>query len=263
MTRKSIYYLQKQKNRKKIICLSAYTKSIAKIIDNHVDMILIGDSLGTTIYGMKNTQGVTLDMMINHGKAVFNSSQKAFTIVDMPFNSYRNKKEALKNAKNLLKFTKCQSVKLETNFESLKIIKHLKENKITVISHIGVTPQKYKDFKKIRSVGKSIIEKEALIDLAFQLEKAGSSMIFLECVKESVANEITKNLKIPTIGIGASLECDGQVLVVNDILNTENTTEKPRFVKHYANINQNIESAVKKFSSDVLNKKFPKINNTY
>ena len=263
MKRKSIYYLQKQKNRKKIICLSAYTKSIAKIIDNHVDMILIGDSLGTTIYGMKNTQGVTLDMMINHGKAVFNSSQKAFTIVDMPFNSYRNKKEALKNAKNLLKFTKCQSVKLETNFESLKIIKHLKENKITVISHIGVTPQKYKDFKKIRSVGKSIIEKEALIDLAFQLEKAGSSMIFLECVKESVANEITKNLKIPTIGIGASLECDGQVLVVNDILNTENTTEKPRFVKHYANINQNIESAVKKFSSDVLNKKFPKINNTY
>ena len=126
MKRKSIYFLQKLKNKKKIICLTAYTKSIAQIIDNHVDMILIGDSLGTVIYGMKNTQGVTLDMMMNHGKTVFNSSSKAFTIIDMPFNSYNNKKEALTNAKKLLKFSKCQSVKLETNLKTLDIVNHLK-----------------------------------------------------------------------------------------------------------------------------------------
>lgn len=263
MKRKSLYSLQKQKNKKKIICLTAYTNSIAKIIDKHVDVILIGDSLGTTIYGMKNTQEVSLNMMMNHGKAVLNSSKKAFTIIDMPFNSYRNKKEALKNAKKLLKFTKCQSVKIETNFKTLGIVSHLKKNNISVISHIGVTPQKYKDFKKIRVTGKTKEEGQMLLELAIQLEKAGSCMIFLECIKESVAKEITNKLNIPTIGIGASLDCDGQILVINDILNIENLINLPRFVKIYANINKNIEEAVKKFSTDVLNKKFPKIKNTY
>jgi len=263
MKRKSIIFLQKLKNIRKITCLTAYTKSIAKIIDNHVDIILIGDSLGTVIYGLKNTQGVTLDMMMNHGKAVFNSSKKAFTIIDMPFNTYRNKKEALINARKLLNYTKCQSVKVEVNLQTLDIVKHLKKNKITVISHIGVTPQKFKDFKKIRYVGQNKKEKDDLLNLAIKLENAGSSMIVLECIKESIAKEITKKLNIPTIGIGASLKCDGQVLVTNDILNTENLKKTPRFVKSYININKLIEIAVKKFSKEVINKKFPKIKNTY
>ena len=263
MKRKSINFLQKQKRNKKITCLTAYTQSIAKIVDNYVDVILIGDSLGTAIYGMKNTQGVTLEMMMLHGKTVFNSSSKAYTIVDMPFNSYRNEKEALINAKKLLKFTRCQSIKIENSHKNINIVKHLIKNGISIISHIGVTPQKYKDFKKIRSVGNNKKQKDALLDLALKLEKAGSSMIVLECIKEGVAKEITNKLTIPTIGIGASSECDGQVLVINDILNMENLEKYPRFVKSYVNINKIITNAVKKFTEEVVAKKFPKIKNTY
>ena len=263
MSRKSISFIKKLKNLKKIICLTAYSKSIAQIIDNYVDVILVGDSVGTAIYGMKNTQGVTLEMMMNHGKAVYNSTAKAYTVIDMPYNSYNNKKVALINARKLLKFTKCQSIKIENDHENLEITKHLVKNKITVVSHIGVTPQKYKNFNKIRSVGKNKKEKENILKLAKNLESIGSSMIVLECVKESLASEITKKLNIPTIGIGASPKCDGQILVTNDILNTENLKNQPRFIKEYININKIIEKAVKKFSEEIVKKKFPKIKNTY
>jgi len=222
VVRKSIKELTKQKNIKKIIVLTAYTSSISKIIDEYVDIILVGDSLGTAIYGMNNTQGVSLDMMMNHGRAVVKESKNAFTIVDMPYNTYKNKKEALINAKKILKFTKCQSIKLETSYKTIEIVKHLVKNNIKVISHIGVTPQNYKNFNKIRSVGKSDKEKLNIVNLAILLEKAGTSMIVLECMKEKLATEITKKIKIPTIGIGASVKCDGQVLVINDILNLSN-----------------------------------------
>tara|TARA_B110000438_G_C15725135_1_gene611667 strand:- start:440 stop:1231 length:792 start_codon:yes stop_codon:yes gene_type:complete len=263
MKRKTINWIKSLKNKKKFSCLAAYTTSITKIIDRHIDVILVGDSVGTAIYGMKNTQGVTLDMMICHGKAVFNSSKNAFTIIDMPFNSYRNKKEALINAKKLLEFTKCQAVKLETDNNTIDIVKHLHDNNIIVISHIGVTPQKFKDFKKIRSVGNTFTEKKEIVDLAFKLEQAGTSIIVLECIKEKTAIEITNKIKIPTIGIGASLSCDGQILVVNDILDIENTSYKPRFIKTYTNIERIIDKAVKSYASEIVNKKFPKIKNTY
>jgi len=263
MKRKSIKLIQNLKNLKKITCLTAYTTSIAKIIDNYVDVILIGDSVGTAIYGMSNTQDVTIDMMISHGRAVVNSSQKAFTVIDMPYKTYKNKKEALANAKKLIKSTKCQSVKLEADYKTLEIIEHLKKNNIEVISHIGVTPQKFKDFRKIRSVGKSSEEEEMITNLALRLEKAGSSMIVLECMKEKLAMNITRKLKIPTIGIGASAECDGQILVINDILNTENLNNKPRFIKSYTNLQNIIEKAVRNYSKDIENKKFPKAKNTY
>lgn len=263
MTKKSLKYLCKQKNKRKLTCLTAYTTSIAKIIDNHVDMILIGDSLGSVIYGMDNTQGVTLDMMMVHGAAVCKTSKKAFTILDMPYKTYRNKKEALINAKKLIKFTKCQSLKLEIDKNNTSIVEHLTKNKINVIAHIGVTPQKFKDFNKIRSVGKDTKEEEEIIKLAIKLEKVGSSMIVLECVKEKLARKITKKVKIPTIGIGASLACDGQVLVINDILNIEGVKKMPRFIKSYVNLKKIIEKAVINYTTDVINKKFPKRKNTY
>ena len=263
MGRYSIKNIQQQKNKTKITCLTAYTTSIAKIIDEHVDMILIGDSVGGVIYGMKNTQKVTLNMMMLHGKAVCNSSKKAFTIVDMPYQTYKNKKDALINAKKILKYTKCQSIKIEADLSTVKIVEHLTKNKIDVISHIGVTPQKYKDFSKIRSVGKNANDKNKIINLAIQLEKAGSKLIFLECIKESLSKEITNQIKIPTIGIGASLHCDGQVLVINDILNVQNFINKPRFIKSYVNLKNIIEKAVKNYSNDVKSMKFPKIKNTY
>ena len=263
MKRNTIKLLQNYKFKKKIICLTAYSSPIAKIIDKYVDIILIGDSLGSVVYGMKNTQGVTLDIMINHGKAVVNSSKKALTIIDMPYQTYKNKKEALVNAKKIIKYTKCQSVKLETNYNDLETVKFLTENNINVISHIGVTPQKFKNFSKIRSVGKTINEQNKIFNLAIQLEKAGSKMIVLECIKEVLAKKISKHLKIPTIGIGASKDCDGQVLVIDDILNLANSEKKPKFVKSYTNLNIIIEKAVKKYSSEVINKKFPNSKNTY
>ena len=263
MKRKTKKFIQKQKNKKKITCLTAYTTSIAKIIDNYVDMILIGDSVGTVIYGMKNTQSVTLEMMMNHGKTVKDSTKKAFTIIDMPYNSFKNKKQALNNARKLLKYTKCQAVKIEAEKKTIDVIKYLNDNKIDVVSHIGVTPQKYKDFKKIRAVGNSLKEKKRITNLAIELEKAGSIIIFLECIKESLARTISQKLKIPSIGIGASLSCDGQVLVINDILMMGNEGKIPRFVKPYTNIYEAIEKSVKKFTNDVENKKFPKISNTY
>ena len=263
MPRKSIQLIQNQKKLKKITCLTAYTSSIATIVDRHVDIILVGDSLGTVIYGMKNTQSVTLEMMMLHGKAVVDSSKKALTVIDMPFNTYNNKKNALKNAKKIINYTKCQCIKLEVNFKNLDIVKHLTKNKVKVISHIGVTPQMYKNFNKIRSVGQSILERNKLLKLAIDLEKAGSSLIVLECIKENLAKEISRRINIPTIGIGASLSCDGQVLVVNDILKLEKNSNKTRFIKSYTNLNYFVDKAVKKYCEEVITKKFPKKKNTY
>ena len=263
MSRILIKSIQQQKNIKKIKCLTAYTASIAKIIDKHVDIILIGDSLGTVIYGMKNTQKVTLDMMKVHGLAVTNSSKKAFTIIDMPFGTYKNKKQALRNCYKLLNYTKCQAVKLETDEKTIEIVKHLTENKIKVVSHIGVTPQKYKNFATIRSVGKNTKEKEKAYALAQELEKANSCLIVLECINADLAKKITAHLTIPTIGIGSSSDCDGQVLVINDLLCTDPSLKKPRFIKSYTKLNTIIENAVKKYCLDVINKKFPLKKNTY
>jgi 3-methyl-2-oxobutanoate hydroxymethyltransferase len=263
MARTSLKKITNYKNKKKIVCLTAYTSSIAKIIDKYVDVILIGDSLGTAIYGMKNTQSVTIDMMKNHGLAVSSSSKNAYTIIDMPYQSYRNKKEALINAKKLLSFSKCQSVKLETDNSNIEIVKYLVKNGINVVTHIGVTPQKFKDFKKIRSVGKTSIEKDRILNLAISLENAGSCLIVLECINENLAKNISLKLQIPTIGIGASPHCDGQILVINDILNFDNLEKKPKFIKSYTNLNTIIKRAVKKYSSDVTKKKFPKPIHTY
>lgn len=263
MTRLNIKKIQSLKKNKKIVCLTAYTNSIAKIIDNHVDIILVGDSLGTVIYGMKNTQSVTLDMMKIHGRTVYKSSKKAFTIIDMPFGTFQNKRQALKNARELLKYSKCQSVKIECDSKTVEIINYLTKNKIDVVSHIGVTPQKYKNFNKIRSAGRTSKEQNKIYNLAKDLEKANSCLILLECINAKLAKKITNNLLIPTIGIGSSSDCDGQILVINDILNTDSSFKKPRFVKTYNNLSNLIANAVKKYSCEVIEKKFPKKKNTY
>ena len=256
--RNTIKKIQLLKNKSPISCLTAYSSSIAKIVDKYVDIILVGDSLGNAVYGMKNTQSVTLDMMRNHGKAVFKSSKKALTIIDMPYNTYQNPKQALKNAKNLLKYTKCQLVKLEIDKKKVSIISHLVKNNIQVVSHIGVLPQQFSNFNKIKIIGRTTKEKNEILDLAYQLEDAGSSFILLECIDKELAKEITKNIKIPTIGIGSSVHCDGQILVINDILNIDSTIKKPKFVKTYINLSSLINKSVKQYVADVKNRKFPK-----
>ena len=252
-----------KKNIEPITCLTAYSKPLANILDGRVDLILVGDSLGTTLYGMKNTRSVNIEMMKNHGKAVVSNTKHSMTIIDMPYNTYRNKKEALKNALNILSFTKADFIKIETDKKNIDIVKHLTKNKIKVVSHIGVTPQKFSDFSKIKSVGKDLKDANNLLNLAKNLEDAGSKLIVLECINLAASKKITNQLKIPTIGIGASKYCDGQVLVIDDVLKLNSNIKKPKFIKNYTNIEKNIIKAVNNFAKDVKNKNFPTKNYSY
>ena len=252
-----------KKNKDPISCLTAYSKPLANILDGNVDLILVGDSLGTTLYGMKNTRSVNLQMMKNHGKAVVSNTKKSMTIIDMPYKTYRSKKEALKNALDILTYTKADFIKIETDNKNVDIVEYLSKNKVNVVSHIGVTPQKFSDFNKIKSVGKNLKESNNLIKLAKRLEEAGSKLIVLECIRTNTAKEITNKLTIPTIGIGASKYCDGQILVIDDIINLDSNNNKPKFIKTYVNIEKNIISAVKNFTKDVKNKKFPSKKYSY
>ncbi len=246
-----------KKNKTPITCLTAYSKQHANILDGRVDLILIGDSLGTTLYGMKNTRFVNLEMMKNHGKAVVSNTKKSLTIVDLPYKTYINKKEALKHANEIIAFTKTDFIKIETDIKNFQIVSHLTKNNINVVSHIGVNPQKFSDFSKIKSVGKNNDESKRLISLAKKLEKAGSKLIVLECINLETSKKITEELSIPTIGIGSSKFCDGQVLVIDDILNSNHNTKKPRFIKSYTNIDKQLIKAVNNFTNEVKNKKFP------
>ena len=248
---------------KPISCLTAYSPSIANILDGKIDLILVGDSLGTTLYGMKNTQGVTMDMMKNHGAAVNKEIKKSLKVLDMPYRTYDNKVDAYKNAKILLNYCKPDLLKLEINKEKLVILKHLVSKKINVISHIGVTPQSYKNFNKIKILGKNNLEKNTLLMLAKESEKLGAKAILLECVTADAAKLITENVSIPTIGIGASKHCDGQVLVFDDLINLNTNSKKPRFVKNYLNFNILASNAVKKYNREVKLKKFPSMKFTY
>ena len=248
---------------KPISCLTAYSPSIAKILDGKIDLILVGDSLGSTLYGMENTQGVTMDMMKNHGAAVNKVIKKSLKVLDMPYKTYENKFDAHKNARKLLNYCKPDLLKLEINEKKLVILKYLVSKKINVISHIGVTPQSYNNFNKIKILGKTNTEKDNLLKLAKESERLGAKAVLLECITSDTAKLITKNISIPTIGIGASKYCDGQVLVFDDLINLSINNKKPKFVKNYFNFNKIAGNAVKKYNREVKLKKFPNVRFTY
>ena len=235
-----------KKNKKKLVCLTAYSKNIAKIIDKYCDLVLVGDSMANVLYGMKNTHEITLNNIIQHSISVKKGIYKSLLVVDMPKNTYVNIKQAKKNAKLVVKKTKCDAVKIESNSKNYAIIKALVKIKIPVMGHIGYTPQFKKKFKV---EGRNIIEAKRLIKEAILIEKAGAFSIILECITPKVAKEITKILKIPTIGIGSSLNCDGQILVTYDILGLSGFY--PKFVKRYSNLNTIIEKAAKKYSKEI------------
>ena len=233
--------------------MTAYSKNIAEILDKHVDIVLVGDSLGSVVYNYTTTRKVTLKMMLEHTKSVRMGVKKSLLIIDLPYNTYRNKSEALKNSKKAIKATECDAVKIEGGSKVKEIVRYLVRNKIPVLGHIGVTPQTVKG--KFKSKGKTELEKEQLVKDAISLEKSGAFAIVLECVYTDVAKRITKQIKIPTIGIGASVHCDGQVLVTDDILGL--TDAKIKFVKKYVNIKRIINSAISQFKIDVKSKKYP------
>ena len=242
----------KKKNKTKLVTLTAYSKNIASVLDNYCDLILVGDSLGSVLYNYKSTREVTLNTMIEHSKSVRMSIKKSLMIVDMPHNTYRNSKEALKNAKLIMKKTKCDGVKLEGGKKIMNTIKTLVKNNIPVMGHLGVLPQSDKTFK---FKGKIQREKENIMRDAKLLEEAGSFSMVLECVQTSLAKQVTKSVSIPTIGIGASNNCDGQILVFDDLIGLNPI--KFRFVKKYSNIKTEISKAVFKYASEVKKRKFP------
>ena len=242
-----------KKNKTKIICLTSYTKNYSEILDKYTDIILVGDSLGSVLYSFKTTKKVNLKMMIDHSRSVRQGVKKSLMVVDMPYNTYRNKAEALKNAKKIVKETKADAIKVEGGKKIIKIIKHLRKNNINVMGHLGILPQSHKG--KFRYKGKTISEKKNLLEDAYLLQKSGVFSIVLECIETNLAKKITKELKIPTIGIGSSVNCDGQVLVTDDLIGLNLTSIK--FVKNFYNIRKHIESAVKKFSKEVKRKSYP------
>ena len=256
---KKIKKILNKKNKSKIVCLTAYSKNIAEEVDKYVDIILVGDSLGSVLYNYSTTRKVTLTEMINHSKSVRLGVKNSLMVVDMPYKTYDTTTKALKNAKKVLKETKCDAVKLEGGRKIIKQIKFLIKNKIPVMGHLGLLPQSVKG--KFKSKGKNDKEIKQLINDAHLLEKNGVFAIVLECVKTPIAKKITQNLNIPTIGIGSSVHCDGQVLVTDDLLGLNQT--KIKFVKRFLNIKKYINLGLKKYASEVRSKKYPSKKHSY
>ena len=256
--KKKIIDIIKKKNKSKIVSLTAYSKNVASILDNFCDIILVGDSLGSVLYNYKSTRQVSLKTMIDHSKSVRMGIKKSLMVVDMPYNTYRNPKEALKNAKKIILHTKCDAIKLEGGKKIHKIVKLLTKNNIPVMGHLGLLPQSDKTFK---FKGKKISERNIIVKDAELLQSAGVFSIVLECVETSLSKMVTKKVNIPTIGIGASNNCDGQILVFDDLigLNPINV----RFVKKYSNIRKEMTKAVASYARDVRKKKFPLKKHSY
>ena len=255
---KKIYKIIRLKNKRPLVCLTAYSKPFAKILDKYCDIVLVGDSLATAMLGMKNTHNVNVETMIQHGISVKANINTALCIVDMPANSYKNIEQAKKNAKLIFSKTKCDGVKIECNGKNYNIIKSIVDIGIPVMGHIGFTPQHFKNFKV-----QGVIEKELniLLKQAKKNQEAGVFSLVLECINGSTARAITRSLKIPTIGIGASIHCDGQILVTDDMLGLSGFY--PKFVKKFVNLNNIIEIGIKKYRTAVLQKKFPNKKNTF
>ena len=250
---KKIKKIIAKKNKSKILSLTAYSKNIAQIIDKYVDMTLVGDSMASVLYNYNTTRKITLDTMIEHAKSVRMGINNSLMVFDMPYKTYKNKKIALINAQKVIKKTKSDAVKVEGGSRIQEIVKHLIKNKIPVLGHLGIMPQSVRG--KFKSKGKTDRERKKILNDAKLLEKLGVFAIVLECIERSLAKKITSEIKIPTIGIGSSVYCDGQILVTDDLIGLTNS--KIKFVKKYLNVSNNIRNAVKKFKQEVKLKKYP------
>ena len=247
-----------KKNKTPITCLTAYSKTTAQIADKYCDIILVGDSLGMVLHGMKTTRDVKIETMILHGKTVKKFSKRSLVVFDMPYKTYSNKNIAYKNAKKVIKLTKCDAIKLEGGKKVAKIIKFLVNKKIPVMGHIGLLPQSSANFKL---KGKNNVQQKNIFQDAVAVSNAGVFAIVIECVVESLARKITKYVSVPTIGIGASKYCDGQILVIDDMLGLSNFS--PKFVKKYSNLRKIIDSSIKNYTKDVKARRFPSTKNVH
>jgi len=258
MKKITINSIKKKKGKIPITCLTAYSKDTATILDKYCDILLVGDSIAMVLYGMKSTRNIGIETMIQHAITVKKFSKRSLVVFDMPHKTYLNKSDAYKNAKKIIKLTKCDAVKLEGGKKISNIIKHLTQNKIPVMGHIGLLPQSSNKFKL---KGKNQLDKKNILEDAISLSKSGVFAIVIECVVESLARKITRKVTVPTIGIGASKYCDGQILVIDDMIGLSGFS--PKFVKQYSNIRKIIDKSVKKYCNDVKNRKFPYYKNIY
>ena len=256
MKKININTIKSYKSKEKISMITAYDALMAKIFDDIVDIILVGDSLSMSFGGDDDTLGISVDEMIYHTKAVCKGAKKALVVCDMPFGSYLDKNEALKNASKIYKQTKADAIKLEGGIEKADIIKELCKNSIAVMGHIGLKPQFVRAEGGYKVKGKNEEEIEKLLKDAKALEEAGVFCIVLEGVKAEVAKEITDSVSIPTIGIGSGKDTDGQVLVWSDMLGFFDEF-KPKFVKRYLNGAELVRNGVKEYVKDVKNGNFP------
>jgi 3-methyl-2-oxobutanoate hydroxymethyltransferase len=251
-----------RKGRQPIVCLTAYTTPMAEILDEHCDLMLVGDSVGMVMHGLPNTVGVTMEMMILHGQAVMRGARRAMVVVDMPFGSYEGDLQtAYANAARIMKETGAQGVKVESSPAVPETIEYLVTRGIPVMGHVGLRPQSILTDGGFKAKGRTNAERAKVLDEAKATAKAGAFCVVVEGVAESLAGEITRAIEAPTIGIGASAECDGQILVVDDMLGLFDWT--PRFVRRYADLRGEIGRAVGSYAEDVRNRRFPAAAETY
>jgi len=249
--------LQGRKGGTPLVCLTAYTAPMARLLDAHADVLLVGDSLGMAVYGMETTLDVSVEMMINHGRAVAKTAERACVVVDLPFASYQESPEqAFRTAARVLSKTGASAVKLEGGQEMAETVRFLIARGVPVMGHVGLTPQAVNQLGGFRIQGRDEAAAERIRADATAIARAGAFSIVVEGVVEPLAREITRAVKIPAIGIGASADCDGQVLVSEDMLGLFGE-QTPRFVKHYARLDQTIDAAVRQYAQEVRARSFP------
>jgi 3-methyl-2-oxobutanoate hydroxymethyltransferase len=260
--RMTVPEVRARKGSAKIVSLTAYHAHTARLIDPHVDFLLVGDSLGMVMHGHETTVPVPLDLMIMHGAAVVRGSKHALVVVDMPFGSYEESPPvAFRNAARVMKETGCGAVKMEGGRRMAETITYLTDRGIPVMAHIGLTPQSVNMMGGFKTQGRTQEEWAAIEADAEAVAQAGAFAVVLEGMAELLAAKITRSISIPTIGIGASAECDGQILVLEDMLGLSPSV--PRFVKRFAELGRAIEDAVKEYAAEVRTRRFPGPDHVY
>ncbi|MBN8632113.1 MAG: 3-methyl-2-oxobutanoate hydroxymethyltransferase [Rhodobacterales bacterium] len=254
--------IRARKGSAPLVVLTAYSTPVARLVDAHCDIVLVGDSVGMVIHGLPSTLGVTMEMMILHGRAVVRGAQKAMPVIDMPFGSYEESPEqAFRNAARLMAETGAPAVKLEGGVHMAETIAFLTARGVPVMAHVGLTPQAVNTLGGYKVVGREGEAEKVMAD-ARAVEAAGAFAVVLEKVPEGLAGRITEALSIPTIGIGAGVACDGQVLVVDDMLGLF-TDFRPKFVKRYAELGKAADEAIAAYAAEVRARSFPAAEHSF
>jgi 3-methyl-2-oxobutanoate hydroxymethyltransferase len=251
-----------RKNGEPIVALTSYHAHTAGLLDRYVDVILVGDSLGMVMHGLETTLPVTLDMMILQGRAVMRGSKQALVVVDMPFGSYEESpQQAFRNCARVLKETHCGAIKLEGGVRMAETIRFLTERGVPVMAHVGMTPQSINTLGSFRAQGRDEADWGKFLADAHAVTEAGAFSVVIEAVAEPLARRITGEIAIPTIGIGASPACDGQILVLEDMLGLSQRV--PKFVKRYGELAGQIEASIRSYADEVRSRKFPGPEHVY